>query len=358
MKRREFIKMGAAFILLDGCIKPTAEPIKRDFKDNILLFAAKGKMRMFTPGTGRIQDLFIPENFTIHSFEKNPNNHGVICLTEKWGNKIMTYDLVKRKFVKLEKLKGGFEFLGHHLYSPDGKYIYATCTSDYRTGYQGYLVKFHADTLDEIGRFPTQGVAPHQFKYINNQKEFIILNAGIAKEEEFISQCNISIFDINSEKIIETITTPERVTVTHLDGDDENFYCIGKKIYSDENIKGIGFAFAYNKQEGIRPFPQHEQQKDVDASFLSCAISKKHNILALTSYFEDMIFFYDAKKLTPISAISMPIPMTMAISNDQEKFYVGARNNGVYEIDVKTQKILRKIDNIGNVGIGSHNIVL
>lgn len=358
MKRRDFLKSSTALLLLQGCLRPFSQIGSGNFKDHLIIFAPDNRLKLYNPNNDSVSDFNLPEKFVVHSIEVSPNNPNLVCVSEKWGVGLMTYDLREGRVVSSIKSKRGYQFLGHHLFSTDGNYIYATSAAGNSAGYQGYIVKYDAETLSELSRVPTQGVTPHQFKYINGNKEFIILNAGVSFKEDFVQQGSISIYDIQSERIIENIPTPDKVVVAHLEGDGNEFYCIGKQIYPDQNIKGIGYVFAYNKKDGIRPFPRNDQQSDIGESFLSCAYSSKHHVLGVTSYKEDMVYFYDTKNLQTINAFKLPIPMPIVTSNNGELFYVGSYGNGIHEIDVRTQKIIRKIKAIGDVPVGSHNQVL
>ena len=141
--------------------------------------------------------------FLGHGLAFNPSHAGRAAVFEKRGQGACEIDLQTGRMLRAIPTAEERQFYGHGAYSPDGKVLYAAETLTHGS-YKGVIMMRDAETLEEIGEFPSYGARPHDCQILADGKTMIITNGGgLVTEQE---QGSITYVDIATHKLIHKLT--------------------------------------------------------------------------------------------------------------------------------------------------------
>ncbi len=141
--------------------------------------------------------------FLGHGLAFNPSQSGRAAVFEKRGKGACEIDLKSGRMMREIPTAKDRQFYGHGAYSPDGKVLY-TAETITKGSYQGVIMMRAADTLQEIGEFPSYGARPHDCQILADGRTMIITNGGgLVTEQE---PGSITYVDIETHKLIRKLT--------------------------------------------------------------------------------------------------------------------------------------------------------
>lgn len=141
--------------------------------------------------------------FLGHGLAFNPTRAGHAVVFEKRGKGACEVDLHSGRMLRDIPTAQHRQFYGHGAYSPDGKVLYAAETITHG-GYEGVIMMRDADTMEELGEFPSYGARPHDCQILADGKTMIITNGGgLVTEQE---KGSVTYVDIETQQLIKKIT--------------------------------------------------------------------------------------------------------------------------------------------------------
>lgn len=141
--------------------------------------AADGAFRLaaFRGDGQRVFDLPLPDRG--HASARQPCHPRVVHFARRPGRFALVVDLAAGAIVTTIHAPDGRHFYGHGVFSPDGRYLYAT-ENDYDAA-RGVIGVYDAgDGYRRRGELASHGVGPHQIRLLADGRTLVVANGGIA----------------------------------------------------------------------------------------------------------------------------------------------------------------------------------
>lgn len=156
----------------------------------------------------------IPMTFFGHGVCPHPVHPQRLAVFEKRGKGGCEIDLKKGGVTRPIETTAARQFYGHGAYSPDGRLLYSTETV-VSGDYEGVIAVRDADTLKELGTFPSHGASPHDCRLIDDGATMVVTNGGgpmggVAPSVTYV--------DVASERLLERLEFDNAaINAGHLD---------------------------------------------------------------------------------------------------------------------------------------------
>ena len=122
-----------------------------------------------------------------HGAAVSPDGRSAVVFARRPGGFALVLDLARRMRAGVFTAPPGRHFCGHGLYSPDGRFVYAT-ENDYEGG-RGVLGVYDAKAGHRrIGELETYGIGPHEAVMMRDGRTIAVANGGIATHPEYPRQ--------------------------------------------------------------------------------------------------------------------------------------------------------------------------
>ena len=148
-----------------------------------------------------------------HGIVPDPVHPERAAVFQKMGKGACEIDLRAGRLLRVISTADNRHFYGHGAYSPDGSLLY--CTESVIDGsYRGLIAVRDTKTHEELGEFPTFGVAPHDCWLIDGGRTMVVTNGGGPLNGEPPS---VTYVDVQSRKLQEKLElTAPRINAGHL----------------------------------------------------------------------------------------------------------------------------------------------
>lgn len=270
---------------------------------------------------------FISTSFLPHGLHQHPLQQEKIIAFEKKGNGACEISLKNHQVIRNIPTIENRTFYGHGTYTSDGRSILSTEVMSDLTGVIGIR---DANSLQDLGFFPSFGNEPHECKLINKGKTLAVTNAGSSKKTGMPSEANIAFIDISSKKLLKRYTlTRKDINAGHISISDEGDVVVASAPQSGASIQSLGGVSLKPQREQLTSelSPQSIMNKMIGEA-LSIAISNKLNIAAITHPQGNMITFWDIKTKKLINHITINNPRGVTLSRNEDFFYISYGSNG------------------------------
>ena len=174
--RRDFLKFGLAVTavsVLPACVSWQSEPWFVSCctdKSGVHYVAA------FTQQGALINQLPIPaRGHQVIGIESRPGH--ALVFARRPGNFLLEVDFTTGTVVKQIDSVAGQHFFGHGVVTADQQYL-LTSENDYDNG-RGLIVVRDLATLEQLDKFDSGGIGPHELRLMPDQKTIVVANGGI-----------------------------------------------------------------------------------------------------------------------------------------------------------------------------------
>lgn len=124
------------------------------------------------------QNLSIPITQRGHGTCLSPDNRTAIIFARRPGTLIWVVDLQHPKIVTTLSSPEHCHFYGHGIFEPQGRYLYVP-ENDFNSG-QGYIAVYDSHlAYRRVSEFSSQGIGPHEIKFLRDGKTLVVANGGI-----------------------------------------------------------------------------------------------------------------------------------------------------------------------------------
>ncbi|MBY0554273.1 DUF1513 domain-containing protein [bacterium] len=334
--RRNFLISLATTIILSrvsaGTKKKTAKKIKNEKHEKLIIlnapYGAYGNSNQFVvsdPGSLRSFDLVnkkmteVPITFFGHTAAHDPENPDLVVTFEQYGMRGALIDLKSKKVLQTVNTAKGNTFMGHAVFLKGQNQILTTEHNHSQT--RGEIVVRNAKTLEEVRRFSSNGIKPHDCALAENDKVLIVANAG--------RKSNISYIEVATGKVISKI---------QLIDDD-------KGPFSHFEISKDGWMIVGPRRDTARVnlvSPEKEvftldHPKTNKPGVLSLAFIDSTDLVLATYPEANLVQIWNYKTKKVFDTLSFPTPKGVIVDMNST-----AENPSVY-ISLENEKTLKKI---------------
>lgn len=207
MNRREFLvgsTVAAGFLLTHPLVQ------SKTYTGSQLLLGdgedAKSTKLILSGSDGNFKTIQAP--CKAHEVCVNPVNRSQVFGPSKWGKSAYLADIKKLSLIKTVEAAEGESFYGHSLYSQDGKNIFCSMMDEKKN--EGFISVRDSQTLAELGRFPSNGIAPHQMRWVEQDKTIAVINSVPLITDPDQNHSNLSVVNAASGELVKNFPTSIR----------------------------------------------------------------------------------------------------------------------------------------------------
>ncbi|GEM_PF-3483883 len=291
----------------------------------------------------------IPISIDPHSLCLSPANKRECFAIEKWDRSCSVIDIeTQKEIIKFSHSALSYrQFIGHGIYSQDGKSIF--CSEGIfnergaKNGFaQGIITQRDSKTLNVIKEFSSFGVDPHELVWLNDGKTFAVCNQGNYLRPNSSHERNLSIIDSHTGKLISKFEIPYNLSPAHLlHFGDDNFLIVTRSLdfnRKDEQDQRLLLKMNNSEIELFR-IPDSIKGK-LSKELLSLAFNDESGIIATTYPEGKMVLFWDIHKKECIKILNTGRVTGVALSTNQSHFLINDLDNGTLIVDAKTLRTI------------------
>lgn len=250
MDRREFLKATAVGLVGIGILPGLTHAAP----------AAKGWVTGFGMADGTFGAACIGEDLSVtrilsssmrlHGVLRHPVRNEICAPARRPGNRL--WILTQNRQPLSVEAPEGRHYFGHGAYSQNGDFLYAAENDfDNERGVIGiYDVN---DGYKRLGEFSCNGIGPHELRLLPGGRHLIVANGGIlthpdlgrAKLNLDTMQPNLTMFDLQTQRVVEAAQLPDRfhqLSIRHFDVTARGEIIFGvqdqRKPYGDRPMAG------------------------------------------------------------------------------------------------------------------------
>jgi uncharacterized protein len=347
ISRRTFLKFlaqSSAVVILPHSLFGCTEAAFVDPKSNIILgggkFANPDNQKQIDYALSVVNltlktKRLIPLDFLAHGVIIDPNNYFRLMVFEKIGTGACEIDLNTMQMVRKITTSDDKYFYGHGAFTVDGKILY--CTETYLDNKKGIIAIRDAQTMQNLGEFPTYGDNPHECQLVDNGKVMVVTNAGSTIGGN--TEPSVTYIDMANQQLIERVfMTNDRINTGHIGiAKDGSLVVASAPRDGLEKTEpgGVSIRPQGNPMETITS--PNELVQSMTGEALSVIIHDVNNIAAVTHPDGNMVTFWSISDRRLLNVIRVEKPRGVALTIDGENFVVsyGADTN-IMLVDVET----------------------
>lgn len=239
--RRDFLKFGLAVTtvtLLPACVSWQTEPwfvsccTDKSGAHYVAAFTQQGEL---------INQFPIPARG--HQVIGIPSRPGhALVFARRPGNFLMEVDFKSGSVVKQVDSVAGQHFFGHGVVTADNQYL-LTSENDYDKG-RGLIVVRDLSTLQQLDKFDSGGIGPHELRLMPDHKTIVVANGGILthpsqprkKLNLDTMEPNLSYLSLSDGKVLASYgIANHHLSIRHLDVADNGKVVIGLQYQGAKN---------------------------------------------------------------------------------------------------------------------------
>ena len=239
--RRDFLKFGLAVTavsVLPACVSWQSEPwfvsCCTDKSDAHYVAA-------FTQQGALINQLAIPARG--HQVIGIPSRPGhALVFARRPGNFLLEVDFTTGTVVKQIESVAGQHFFGHGVVTADNRYL-LTSENDYDKG-RGLIVIRDLASLEQLDKFDSGGIGPHELRLMPDNKTVVVANGGILthpsqprkKLNLDTMEPNLSYLSLADGKVLDSYELENKqLSIRHLDVADNGKVVVGLQYQGARN---------------------------------------------------------------------------------------------------------------------------
>lgn len=249
-----------------------------------------------------------------HEIVLHPKINGIAFSSSKWGQEAFLIDYNKRKILtEIKTDRATYLFFGHSVFSSDGKRLYCSM-QDYEQ-LSGIISVRDATTLKEIDQIKTDGMEPHQIKWLEQDKILSLVNDRVRPERGANNNSELCFINVNEKKVIQKIS---------LSFDNYAHFSImeneGLVFRSSEKSRHKSLVEQVSLDNKISTIPSLEFSLGSEALSHVYLPSSSIAIVTITSH---AIVAWDYKQKKIVQLIQVPFsPKGIALSQNEKSFFV------------------------------------
>jgi uncharacterized protein len=347
ISRRTFLKFlaqSSAVTMLPHIFSGCTEHAFVDPESNIILgggkFSNPGNQKQINYALSVVNltlktKRLVPLDFLAHGVIVDPNDYFRLIIFEKIGPGACEVDLNAMKMVRKITTSDDKYFYGHGAFTGDGKSLY--CTETYLDNKKGIIAIRDAQTMQNLGEFPTYGDNPHECQLIDNGKVMVVTNAGSTIGGN--TEPSVTYIDMANQQLIEKVfMTNNRINTGHIGIAKD-----GSLVVASAPRDGLDKTD--NGGVSIRPKDKHMETitspndvvKSMTGEALSVIIHNAKNIAAVTHPDGNMVTFWSISDRRLLNVIRVEKPRGVTLTMDEKTFVVSyGADTSIMLVDVET----------------------
>lgn len=261
----------------------------------------------------------IEMDFFGHGFAEDPRRPGRAVIFEKKGAGCCEVDLREGKVTRPITTTADRAFYGHGAFSRDGQVLFAT---ENRLDTKDGLVCIRdAETLREIGQFPTYGKSPHDCHLVDEGRTLVITNGGGPLEMTTAegAPC-VSFVDVRSTKLLERLVfeTPQ-INAGHLalSGRNDLVTVSAPRDGLPTTARG-GVTLRSGKGRFVTMTTPPEVTSRMVGESLSLCIDEASSVVGVTNPDGNIVTFWDIPGQRFVKKLDLPAPRGLTKTLNEE----------------------------------------
>jgi hypothetical protein len=203
----------------------------------------------------------VPLPFLGHSVLTHPVRPDWVVAFERWGPYAAVVDIHTLAVVRLIKLPLGRRFFGHGCFSPDGHRLFASQMDDLQQ--QGIISVLNSDSFEEIGRFNSGGLFPHECRISLDKRSLMVANLSppgsrmVPGSDGVPHPSVLSWIDLDTSRVTKTISMGNPAAVFgHFAMSEDGFIAIGGRAQ-----KGPSPLYLIDPTGALMPFEVPKEER-------------------------------------------------------------------------------------------------
>ena len=169
-----------------------------------------------------------------HQMAVSADGAWIFATPRRPGTQACVIDLATRRVAAVCTSQPGRHFLGHTVYSRDGRHLFIT-ENDYNRG-RGLVSVREAHSLKVVQEFDSGGIGPHELIWMRDGRTLAVANGGILthpsqprkKLNLDAMRPNLSLIDVASGRLLDQVQALNRqASIRHLAATDEDEVVVG-----------------------------------------------------------------------------------------------------------------------------------
>lgn len=280
----------------------------------------------------------VPLDFLAHGVIVDPNDYFRLIIFEKIGPGACEVDLNAMKMVRKITTSDDKYFYGHGAFTGDGKSLY--CTETYLDNKKGIIAIRDAQTMQNMGEFPTYGDNPHECQLIDNGKVMVVTNAGSTIGGN--TEPSVTYIDMANQQLIEKVfMTNNRINTGHIGIAKDGSLVVASAPRDGLDKTDTGGVSIRPKDKHMETITSpNEVVKSMTGEALSVIIHNTKNIAAVTHPDGNMVTFWSVSDRRLLNVIKAEKPRGVTLTMDEKTFVVSyGADTSIMLVDVETLSI-------------------
>ncbi len=243
-------------------------------------------------------------------------------------------------------------FYGHGTWSPDGKYLFSAENNFHQQ--RGMIVVRDGLTYQELDRFDSGGIGPHEIKMMPDAKHLVIANGGIATHPDFHRiklnlkdmQPNLAYLDISNGQIAATYKPPHhQQSLRHLDVSDTGEVVVGVQFEGNKQ-QVMPLIYRHNGSEQLKPMRASEALWR-QLNYYTASVLIEQGKVAVSSPRGDLVTIWDLESQELIGKLEVGDAAGLAFF--QEKMVLSSGQGDVKYLSpalLSQQFVTQKLPNV------------
>ena len=344
--RRDFLKLGLAITaasVLPGCINWQSQPwfvsccTDKDGRHYAAAFDQTGKL---------INKLPIPTRG--HQVIGVPSKPGhALVFARRPGDFLVEIDFSSGQVVNQINSEQGQHFFGHGVVTPDNRYLLTT-ENDYEKG-KGLVVVRDLTTLQQLDKFDSGGIGPHELRVMPDKQTIVVANGGILthpsqprkKLNLDTMMPNLSYLSLEQGKVLGAYELENKhLSIRHLDVSTQGKVVVGLQ-YQGAKSHLNKLIVSHQGEDRLTDFKAPEAiWRKMNQYTASVAIDSGSEKVAVACPRGDMLTFWDLKSGEFINSHRLSDGAGVTVSDNQ---FVATNGKGqMFNADSNGQLLIGK----------------
>jgi uncharacterized protein len=282
-------------------------------------------------------------DFLGHGFMPNPARPHLAVVSQKQGKGCVEWDMAARKVTRVISTVPQRQFYGHGAFTPDGKILFLVETTVGDGSYQGVISVRDGSSYEQLGEFPSYGMAPHDAHLIDGGRTLVVTNGGGPRGSSEMP-C-VTLVDVGTRQLKRKLVLPERLNAGHVAMTAKGDMAVvsaprnGMNKEAPDYLGGISLLVPGRDLRTL----ENEVVARMRGETLSVAIHAPSGVVAATNPAADLLSFWDYSSGKLLMATDQfKDPRGISLTLDQRKFvltYGRVRPHAVL-LDAKTLRPL------------------